>query len=197
MNKASGGDEIPAELFQILKDAVKVLHSICQQIWKTQQWSQDWKRSVFIPISERQCQRMLQLPHNCIHLTQQQSNAQNSSPGFNNMWTENFQMFKLVLEKVEEPEIKLPISTGSQKKLENSRKTPTSAVLTTPKPLTVWFTMNYGRFFKRWEYQNTSSVSWEICMLVKKQQLELDIEQQTGFKLGKEHIKAVYCHSYC
>ena len=50
-NKASGGDGIPVELFQILKDdAVKVLHSICQQIWKTQQWPQDWKRSVFIPI---------------------------------------------------------------------------------------------------------------------------------------------------
>ena len=54
MNKASGGDEIPAELFQKLKgDAVKVLHSICQQIWKTQQWSQDWKRSVFIPIPKK------------------------------------------------------------------------------------------------------------------------------------------------
>ena len=54
MNKASGGDGIPAELFQILKDdAVKVLHSICQQIWKTQQWSQDWKRSVFIPIPKK------------------------------------------------------------------------------------------------------------------------------------------------
>ena len=51
MNKASGGDEIPVELFQILKDdAVKVLHSICQEIWKTQQWPQDWKRSIFIPI---------------------------------------------------------------------------------------------------------------------------------------------------
>ena len=50
-NKASGGDEIPVELFQILKDdAVKVLHSVCQQLWKTQQWPQDWKRSVFIPI---------------------------------------------------------------------------------------------------------------------------------------------------
>ena len=59
MNKASGGDGIPVELFQILKDdAVKVLHSICQQIQKTQQWPQDWKRSVFIPIP-RQCQRML------------------------------------------------------------------------------------------------------------------------------------------
>ena len=53
-NKASGGDEIPAELFQILKDdAVKVMHSICQQIWKTQQWPQDWKRSIFIPISKK------------------------------------------------------------------------------------------------------------------------------------------------
>ena len=61
MNKASGGDGIPVELFQILKeDAVKVLHSICQQVWKTQQWPQDWKR---------QCQRMLKLPHNCTHLT--------------------------------------------------------------------------------------------------------------------------------
>jgi len=54
MNKASGGDGIPVELFQILKDdAVKVLHSICQQIWKTQQWPQDWKRSVFIPIPKK------------------------------------------------------------------------------------------------------------------------------------------------
>ena len=72
-NKASGGDGIPVELFQILKDdAVKVLQSICQQIWKTQQWLQYWKRSVFIPIpkKERQSQRMLKLPHNCTHLTQ-------------------------------------------------------------------------------------------------------------------------------
>ena len=54
MNKASGGDGIPVELFQILKDdAVKVLYSICQQIWKTQQWPQDWKRSVFIPIPKK------------------------------------------------------------------------------------------------------------------------------------------------
>ena len=70
-NKASGGDEILVELFQILEDdAVKVLHSICQKIWKTQQWPQDWKRSVFIPIpKKRQCQRMFKLPHNCTHLT--------------------------------------------------------------------------------------------------------------------------------
>ena len=62
MNKASGGDGIQVELFQILKDdAVKVLHSICQQIWKTQQWPQDWKRSVFIPITKK--------ANNCAHLT--------------------------------------------------------------------------------------------------------------------------------
>ena len=70
-NKESGSDAIPAELFQVLKDdAVKVLHSICQQIWKTQKWPQDWKRSLFIALpKEEQCQRMLKLPHNCTHLT--------------------------------------------------------------------------------------------------------------------------------
>ena len=70
INKASGGDGIPVEPFQILKDdAVKVLHSICQQIWKTHQWPQDWKRSVFIPIpKKRQCKRMFKLLHKCIHL---------------------------------------------------------------------------------------------------------------------------------
>jgi len=67
MIKASGGDEITAELFQILKDdAVKVLHSICQQIWKMQQWSQDWKRSVFTPIPKK---GNTKVPHNCTHLT--------------------------------------------------------------------------------------------------------------------------------
>ena len=71
-NKASGGDGIPVKLFQILKDdAVKVLHSICQQIWKSQQWPQDLKRSIFIPIPKKgnECQRMLKLPHTCSHLT--------------------------------------------------------------------------------------------------------------------------------
>ena len=70
LSKASGGDGIPAELFLILKDnAVKVLCSVCQQIWKTQQWPQDWKVSFHSNPKERQCQRMLKLPHNCTHLT--------------------------------------------------------------------------------------------------------------------------------
>ena len=69
MNKVSGGDGIPVELFQIMKyDAVKVLHSICQQIWKTQQWPQDWKRSVY-QLQRKRCQRMFKLLHNCTHLT--------------------------------------------------------------------------------------------------------------------------------
>ena len=110
------------------------------------------------------------------------------------MWTVNFQMFKLDLERAEEPEIKLPISTRSLKKPESSRKASTSALLTTTKPLTVWITINCGKFWKRWEYQTTWPASWEICMQVKKQQLELDMEQQTGSKSGKEYVKAVYCH---
>ena len=67
-------------------------------------------------------------------------------------------------------------------------------LLTIPKTLTVWITTNCEKFFKRWEYQTTWPASWEICMQVKKEQLELDMEQWTGFKLGKEYIKAIYCH---
>ena len=106
-------------------------------------------------------------------------------------------MFKLDLEKAEEPEIKLPTSVGSLKKQESSRKTSTFALLTKPKPLTVWITKNCGKFFKRWQYQTTWPASWEICMQVKKQQLELHMEQHTGSKSGKEYDKAVYCHSAC
>ena len=110
------------------------------------------------------------------------------------MWTTNLQMFTLDLEKAEEPEIKLPTSIRSSEKQKSSRKTSTSALLTMPKPLTVWITTNSGKVLKRWEYQTTWPASWEICMQVKKQQLELDLEQQTGSKLGKEYVKAVYYH---
>ena len=103
-------------------------------------------------------------------------------------------MFKLFLKKAEEWEIKLPTSIGSYKKQENSRKTSTSASLTTLKPLTVWITTNCGKFLRRWEYQITLSASWENYMQVKKKQLEMEMEQRTGSKLGKEYIKAVYCH---
>ena len=95
------------------------------------------------------------------------------------MWTVNFQMFKLVLEKAEETEIKLPTSAGSLKKQESARKTSTTDLLTIPKPL--WITINCGKFWRRWEYQTTWSVSWETWMQVTKQQLELEMEQ-TGSK---------------
>ena len=110
------------------------------------------------------------------------------------MWTVNFLMFKLVLKKAEEPEIKLPASAGSWKKQESSRKTSISALLTMSKPLTLWITISCGKFWKRWEYQTTWSAAWEICMQVRKQQLELDMEQQTGSKQAKGYIKAAYCH---
>ena len=117
-----------------------------------------------------------------------------SKPGFNSMWTMNFQLFKLDLGKAEEPDVKLQISTGSSKKQENSRKISTFFLLTMPKPLTVCITTNCGKFLKRWEYQTTWPASWEICMQVRKQQSELNMEQQTGSKLGKKYIKAVQVH---
>ena len=98
------------------------------------------------------------------------------------MWTVNFQMFKMVLEKAEEPEIELPTSAGSLKKQESSRKNIYFCFMDYSKAFDVWITINCGKFWKRWEYQTTWPASWEICMQVRKQQLELDLEQQTGFK---------------
>ena len=100
-------------------------------------------------------------------------------------WTVNFKMFKLDLEKAEESEIKLPTSAGSSKKQDSSRKTSLSALTTMPKPLIVWITTNCEKFLKRWKYQTIWPASWEICMQDRKQQLELDIEQQIGSKSGK------------
>ena len=129
MNKASGGDGIPVELFQILKDdAEQILHSTCQQIWKTQQWPQDWKRSVFIPIPKKgnakecsNCCTIAFISHaSKVMLKILQARLQQ-------YMNENFQMFKLDLENGEEAEIKLPTSTGSLKKQQSFRKTCTSA----------------------------------------------------------------------
>ena len=114
MNKASGGDGIPAELFQILKDdAMKVPHSICQQIWKAEQWPQDWKRSVFIPIPKKGnakecsnfCTTGLISHASKVMLKILQDRLQQ-------YMNQDFQMFKLDLEKAEEPETKLPTCAG-------------------------------------------------------------------------------------
>ena len=119
MKEVSGGDRIPVELFQILKDdAVKVLYSICQQIWKIQQWPDEWKRCFYSNHKETQCQRMFKLLHNCTHFTcwQVMFKILQTRLQVHGMLTMNFQMFKLDLEKAEEPEIKSPTSVGSLKK---------------------------------------------------------------------------------
>ena len=110
--------------------AVKVLHSICQQIWKTQQWPQDWKRSIFIPIPKKsnakECSN-----HHTITLISHTSKVMLKilHTRLQQPWTMNFQMFKLDLVKAEEPEIKLPTCIGSSKKQESSRKTSTFAFI--------------------------------------------------------------------
>ena len=144
-NKVSGGDGIPAELFQILEDdAVKVLHSICQQIWKNWQWPQGWKRSVFIPIPKKGNAK--ECSNYCtIALVSHVSKV----------------MLKILQARLQQylnheiPDVQAGFGYGSLKKQESSRKTSTSALLTMPKPLAVWITTNCGKFSVRWEYQAT------------------------------------------
>ena len=129
-----------------------------------------------------QSQRMFKLPHKSTHLRQLVKQCTKfSKPGFNSMWTMSFQMLKLDLEKAEELEIKLPTSVGSLKKQETSRKTSYFCLIDSAKAFD-WITVNCGKFWKTWEYQTTWLASWEICMQVRKQQLELNVEQQTGSK---------------
>ena len=159
MNKASGGDGIPVELFQILKDdAVKVLHSICQKIWKTQKWPQatGWKRSVFLQNPKKGNAK--ECSNYCtIALISHASKV----------------MLKILQARLQQyvncelPDVQAGFRKGrgtrdqignirwSSKKQESSSKTSISALLTMPKPLTVWITKNCGKFFKRWEYQTT------------------------------------------
>ena len=149
MNKASGGDGIPVELFQILKDdAVKVLHSICQQIWKTQQGPQDWKRSTFIPIpkkgSAKECSNYCAI-----------ALISHASKIMLKILQARLQQYV----KYELPDVQAGFRKGTEtrdqianirwimeKKQESSRKTSISALLIIPKPLTVWITINCGKF---------------------------------------------------
>ena len=106
----------------------------------------------------------------------------------------NFQRFKLDLEKAQEPEIKTANICRIIEKAREFQKNIYFCFIDYAKPLTMQITTNCGKFLKRWEYQTTWPASWEICMQVKKEQLELDQEQQTGSKLGEDYVKAVYCH---
>ena len=153
MNKASGGDRIPVELFQILKDdGVKVLHSICQQIWKTQQWLQDWKRSVFIPIPNKGNAKKCSSYHIITLIS-------HASKVMHKILQDSLQQYM----NRELPDVQDGFRKGrgtrdqianidwSSKKQGSSTKTSISGLLTMPKPLTVWITTNWGKFFKRWE----------------------------------------------
>ena len=126
---------------------MKVLHSICQQISKTQQWPQDWKRSVFIPIPKKGNAKECSNYHTIAFIS-------HASKVMLKILQARLQQYvnhelpdvQASFKKAEEPEIKLPTSAGSQKKQESSRKTSISALLTMPKPLTVWITINCGKF---------------------------------------------------
>ena len=155
--KASGGDGIPAELFQILKDdAVKVLHSVCQQIWKTQQWPQDWKRSVFIAIPKKGNAKECSSSHTVALIS-------HASKVMLKILQARFQQYvnhelpdvQAGFRKGRGTRDQIANTAGSRRKQERSRKTSISALLTMPKPLTVWITANCGKFLNRWEYQTT------------------------------------------
>ena len=159
MNKANGGDGIPVELFQVLKDdAVKVLHSICTQIWKTQQWPQNQKKSVFIPSPKKGNAKERSNYCTIVFI----SHTRKVMLKFLQAWLQQYMNHEIPdvqagfrkgrrkkKEKAEEPEIKLPTSVGSQEKQESSRKTSTSALFATPKPLTEQMTANCGKFLER------------------------------------------------
>ena len=138
---------------------------------------------------------MLKLPYNCMHFTCQKSNAQNPSSDASTVCERRISRCSSQIQKRDKNQRSNCLHLlAHSKKQENSRNTFTSALLTMLKPLTVWIITNCGKFLKRWEYQTTLPASCETCVKLKKQQLELDMKQQTGSKLGKEYIKAVYCH---
>ena len=192
-NKASGGDGIPVELFQILKDdAVKVLHSICQQNWKTQQWPQDWKRSVFTPIPKK---------GNAKECSNYRTTALIShvSKVMLQILQAKLQQYK----SCELPDVQAgfrkgrgtrdQIASGSLKKQESSRKTSTSALLITPKPLIVYHN-------KSWKILQEMGIPDHLTCLLRNMYAGQEATVRIGHgktdwsKLGKEYVKAVYCH---
>ena len=143
-NKASGGDGVPVELFQILKDdAVKVLHSICQQIWKAQQWPQDWKTLVFIPIPKKGNAKECSNYHTIAFISQ-------ASKVMLKILHARLQQYV----NCEPPNVQAGFRKGrgtrdqiaNTEKSREFQKKSISALLTTPKHLAVWITTNYGKF---------------------------------------------------
>ena len=158
-----------------------LMHSTCQQIWETQQWPQDWRKSVLIPIPKKgndkeysSCCTIALISHTSkvmLKILQVHMNCElpNVQEGFKKM------------QRNQRSNCQHPLDHWKSKRVPE-KKTSISALLTMPKPLTVWITINWEKFWKRWEYQTTWLVSWETCMQVRKKQFELDMEQQTGSK---------------
>ena len=186
-NKTSRGDGIPVELFQTLNDdAVKVLHSICQRIWKTQQLPQNWKRSVSIQIPKKGNAKDCSNYHTIAFISHTSKVMLKILQARLQQYV-NYELLDVQarFRKGRGTTDQLPTFAGSLKK--RVPETSTSVLSTMPKPLTVWITTNYGKFWKRWEYQTTWPASWETCMQVRKQQLELDMEQQLELDM-EQHL---------
>ena len=171
MNKVSGGDGIPVELFQIPKgDAVKVLHSVGQQIWKTQQWSQDWKRPVFIPIpkkgNDKECSN-----YHTIALISHANKVmlQILQVKLQQYINHELSDFQADLRKGRRPRDQIVNIHWIIKKSREFQKSIYFCFIDYAKAFDVWITTNCGKFWKRWEYQTTWPASWEICKEVNKQ----------------------------
>ena len=168
------------------KSSKMMLWKCCTQYaskFETQQWPQDWKRSIFIPIPKKGNAKECSNYHTITLI----SHASKVMLKILQARLQRYMNHELLdvqagFRKGRGTRDQTAKSAGSSKKQESSRKTSISALLTTSKLLTVWITTNCGKFFKRWEYQTTWPASWETCMQVRKQQLELDMEQQTGSK---------------
>ena len=160
MNKASGGGDFPAELFQILKDdAVKGLHSICQKIWR-KQWPQDWKRSVFIPVPKKCNAKECSNYHTIAFISHANKvNAPNSPSQASTVHESRTSRCSSWIQKRQRNQRSNCQHLLDHRKNQSSGKTSVSVLLTMPKPLTVWITTNCGKFLKRWENQTTLPAS--------------------------------------
>ena len=171
-----------------------MVHSVCQQIWKTQQWLQTKKVSFHSNPKEGQWQSIFKLPHNCTHLTCLQSNAQNSPSQTSIICNCELPNAHAGFSKDRGARDQIANICWIIENQESSWKKYLPLLYWPRQCLWLCRSQQTGKFLKRWEYQTTLLASWETCMQVKKQQLELDMEQRTGSKLIKEYVKAIYCH---
>ena len=195
VNKASGCDEIPAKLFRSLKDdAVKVLHSLCQQIWKTQQWPQDWKKSILIPIPRKGSTKEY-ANHQTIALISHASNVM--------LKILHARLQHYVNQELPDVQVGLRKGRGTRDQTANIswiieevrgfQKNVCLCFIYYAKAF-VWIMTNCGKLLERWEYQTILPVSWGTRMWVKKQQLEPCMVQLTDSRLRKEYNRAVCCY---